>query len=126
MAHAVAWFEIPANDFRRAKSFYETICGVELQEVPSPDGRQTAMFPSDWQQGEIGGSIAAGEGAVPGAVGTVVFLAASPDLQVVLDRVEGAGGQVLTPKMAIGMEGAGYMAMIMDTEGNRIGLHSMD
>ena len=81
-------------------------------------------FPSDWQQGEVGGAIVTGEGAVPSATGTAVFLNANPDLQVVLDRVEGAGGKILMPKTAIGMENAGHFAMIADTEGNTVGLHS--
>ena len=81
-------------------------------------------FPSDWQQGEVGGAIVTGEGAVPSATGTAVFLNGNPDLQVMLDRVEGAGGKILMPKTAIGMEGAGHFAMIADTEGNTVGLHS--
>jgi predicted enzyme related to lactoylglutathione lyase len=69
-------------------------------------------------------AIVAGEGAVPSATGTAVFLNANPDLQTLLDRVEGAGGKILMPKTAIGMEDAGYFAMISDTEGNTVGLHS--
>ena len=125
MANALNWFEIPAGDFERARKFYETICDVELQAVEDPTGRQTAMFPSDWQNGEIGGSIAAGEGSIPGPVGTVVFLNADPDLQAVLDRVEPAGGKVLMPKTPIAMGDAGHMAVFQDTEGNRVGLHSV-
>jgi predicted enzyme related to lactoylglutathione lyase len=60
---------------------------------------------------------------VPSATGTAVFLNGDPDLQAMLDRVEGAGGKILAPKTAIGM-GAGYFAMITDTEGNTVGLHS--
>jgi uncharacterized protein len=124
MASALNWFQIPANDIDRAKRFYEAICGFSLEQMQAGPGMQMYAFPANWQAGETGGALVSGQGAVPGAVGTVVFLNANPDLQVVLDRVEGAGGKVLMPKTPIGMD-AGYFAMISDTEGNAVGLHSM-
>jgi uncharacterized protein len=124
MPSALNWFQIPATDGARARTFYETICGVELQELDAGPGMQMWGFPTDWRQGEIGGAIVCGEGAVPSATGTMVFLNGDPDLQAVLDRVEGAGGKVLAPKTQIGMEDAGYFAIIADTEGNTVGLHS--
>jgi predicted enzyme related to lactoylglutathione lyase len=87
-------------------------------------GMEMWGFPSDWRSGEVGGAVVSGEGAAPSATGTAVFLNGNPDLQAMLDRVEGAGGKVLVPKTAIGMEGAGHFAMIADTEGNTVGLHS--
>lgn len=127
MPHIPAWFDIPTADFDRAKRFYETICGFELQEMEGlQDGRRAALFPADWQKGEIGGDIAYGEDMKPSAEGVLIYLSADPDMQVVLDRVESAGGKVIMPKMAIGMEGAGHMALVMDSEGNRIGLHSRE
>ena len=124
MASAITWFQIPATDMARAKAFYEAICGFSLEKLESPPEMQMWSFPADWRGGEISGAVVAGEGAVPSATGTAVFLNANPDLQAVLDRVEGAGGKILMPKTAIGMEGAGYFAMISDTEGNTVGLHS--
>jgi predicted enzyme related to lactoylglutathione lyase len=124
MASAISWFQIPATDIRRAKRFYETVCGFELEQVLASPGMEMWGFPSDWEQGEIGGALVCGEGAEPSATGTAVFLNADPDLQVMLDRVEAAGGRVLVPKTVIGMEGAGAFAMIADTEGNTVGLHS--
>ena len=126
MASAITWFQIPATDIARAKAFYETICGLELEQLLASPGMEMWGFPSDWQQGEIGGAIVCGEGAVPSATGTAVFLNGNPDLQVMLDRVEAAGGKILMPKTAIGMEGAGSFAMIADTEGNTVGLHSQN
>jgi predicted enzyme related to lactoylglutathione lyase len=124
MASAISWFQIPATDIARAKRFYETICGCELEQLLASPGMEMWGFPSDWEQGEIGGALVCGEGAEPSATGTAVFLNADPDLQVMLDRVEAAGGRVLVPKTVIGMEGAGAFAMIADTEGNTVGLHS--
>jgi uncharacterized protein len=122
MPSAINWFQIPATDMARAKRFYETICGFRLEKLDTPNMEMWA-FPAERAGGEVGGAVICGEGAVPSATGTAVFLNGDPDLQVVLDRVEGAGGKVLFPKTAIGMD-AGYFAMITDTEGNTVGLHS--
>ena len=124
MPSAINWFQIPATDMERARTFYDTICGISLEKMESgSDAMQMWGFPADWQKGEVGGAVISGQGAVPSATGTAVFLNCNPDLQTVLDRVEGAGGKVLMPKTAIGMD-AGYFAMISDTEGNTVGLHS--
>ena len=122
MPSAINWFQIPATNIARARSFYETICDLSLEKLDTPNMEMWA-FPADWRSGEVGGALVEGEGAVPSATGTAVFLNGNPDLQVVLDRVEGAGGTILMPKTAIGMD-AGYFAMITDTEGNTVGLHS--
>lgn len=122
MAHAINWFDIPVADFDRAKTFYETIFGIQLFVPEGP--QETAMFPADWENGEIGGSISAGDDFVPSDKGTTVFLNGGEDLSSVLAKVEGAGGKVIMPKTEIPMEGAGYMALFLDTEGNKIGLHS--
>jgi hypothetical protein len=100
------------------------VCGLSLEKLASPPEMEMWSFPADWRSGEISGAIVTGEGAVPSATGTAVFLNANPDLQAVLDRVEGAGGKILMPKTPIGMEDAGYFAMISDTEGNTVGLQS--
>jgi len=123
MPSAITWFHIPASDIARAKSFYETICGFSLEKMEAPNMEMWA-FPADRLSGEVGGAVVRAEGAIPSAIGTAVFLNADPDLRVVLDRVEGAGGRVLVPKTAIGME-AGFFAMLTDTEGNTVGLHSL-
>jgi len=81
---------------------------------------QMSMFPAE---DGVGGGVIRGEGYVPSAEGTVVYLNAGDDLNVVLGRVQAAGGQVLLPKTSIGSNG--YMAFFLDTEGNKVGLHSM-
>ena len=124
MASAISWFQIPASDITRAKQFYETVCGFQLEQLLASPGMDMWGFPADWEKGEISGALVCGEGAVPSATGTAVFLNADPDLQVMLDRVEPAGGRILMPKTRIEMEGAGHFAMIADTEGNTVGLYS--
>lgn len=124
MTSAISWFQIPASDMARAKKFYETVCGIELERLLASPGMEMWGFPADWERGEISGALVHGEGAIPSATGTAVFLNADPDLQLMLDRVEAAGGKILMPKTAIAMEGAGHFAMIADTEGNTVGLYS--
>ena len=124
MAHSVTWFEIACSDFDRAKRFYETIFEAKLQDMPVP-GQKMASFPADWEKGEIGGTIVQREQSKPSSDGTLVYLNGGDDLQVVLDRVVPAGGQIAMPKTMIPMEGSGYMAVFVDTEGNLVGVTSM-
>ena len=121
MTNAINWFEIPVTDFTRAKKFYETILGAEIMEMPFPNGRY-GMLPSDMQNG-VGGGLAQGEGFEPSDKGTLVYLNGGDDLSVSLSRVEQAGGKIILPKTSIGENG--FMAHFIDTEGNRVALHSM-
>jgi predicted enzyme related to lactoylglutathione lyase len=123
MPHAIIWFEIPVADFDRAKRFYETILATTLLPMQAPE-RRMAAFPADWTKGELSGCITQGKGATPSKDGTVVFLNCAPDLTPILARVEKAGGKVTLPKLKIPMQEAGFMALIVDTEGNAVGLHS--
>jgi uncharacterized protein len=125
MNHAISWFEIPATDLSRAQKFYEAIFGISLIPMDMPNIKMR-MFPIDDPMNGIGGAIVDSGGFhKPSATdGTLVYLNGNPDVQQVLDKVVPAGGSVMVPKTAISPE-YGYMAVIMDTEGNRIGLHSM-
>jgi predicted enzyme related to lactoylglutathione lyase len=120
MTNALNWFEIPASDFGRAEKFYSTILATELIPMQDMEGYQMSMFPAE---GGVGGGVIQGEGYVPSAEGTVVYLNAGDDLNIVLNRVEAAGGKVLMPKTSIGENG--FMAYFLDSEGNKVGLHSM-
>lgn len=124
MKNAVNWIEIPVLDFERAKKFYEKIFDYTMHaEDMGPV--MMGFLPSEQDESSVGGAICAGEGNQPsGATGVRVYLNGGKDLQVVLSRVEGAGGQVTMPKTQITPE-YGYMAFFNDTEGNNIGLHSM-
>lgn len=122
MKNAINWFEIPATDFNRAKKFYEAILGGEISEMPFPGGRY-GMLPADMMNGGVGGGLAQGEGFEPSTKGTVVYLNGGEDLAVSLGKVEPAGGKIIMPKTSIGPNG--FMAQFIDTEGNRVALHSM-
>lgn len=122
MTHSINWFEIPAADFARAKKFYETLYDAEIMEMPHPMYKY-GMLPADMQNGGIGGGLVQGEGFEPSTKGTIVYLNGGEDLSIPLSKVENAGGKIIMPKTAIGANG--FMAQFIDTEGNRIALHSM-
>ena len=122
MTNSINWFEIPVTDFARAKKFYETLFGMEVMEMPHPMYKY-GMLPADMKNGGVGGGIVQGEGFEPSTKGTIVYLNGGEDLSEPLARVETAGGKIILPKTAIG--GNGFMAQFIDTEGNRIALHSM-
>lgn len=123
MINSLNWFEIPATDFDRAKKFYSEILGLPLFDSPNPT-MNYAFLPADQQKGGVGGAIACGENFVPAMTGTTVYLNGGDDLSTPLSRVEKAGGKVILPKTEIG-GGMGFMALFIDTEGNKIGFHSM-
>ncbi len=121
MINSINWFEIPVTDFDRAKKFYETIYDAEIMEMPFPIGRY-GMLPCDMENG-VGGGIAQGQGYEPSTKGALIYLNGGEDLNIPLAKVEAAGGSIVLPKTSIG--GNGFMAYIIDTEGNKIALHSM-
>lgn len=124
MKNAISWFEIPTTNLDRAQQFYETILGIQLIKLDLPNIKMR-MFPLENQDG-VGGSLCDSGGFhKPSATeGPLIYLNANPDVQQVLDRVESAGGKVLVPKTEISSE-FGYMAVIIDSEGNRIAFHSV-
>lgn len=122
MKNSINWFEIPVKNFDRAKKFYSTIMGGEVTEMPHPEFKY-GMLPADMQNGGVGGGIVQGAGFEPSDKGALVYLNGGEDLSTPLSKVEKAGGKILLPKTSIGPNG--FMAHIMDTEGNKIALHSM-
>ena len=120
MSSVINWFDIPAANFERALRFYETVLNSKLIQE-NMLGAQLAMFPA--KPGEATGAIMAREGLTPGPGGTTIYLKAGNDLAVALARVEPAGGKVVLPKTFI-KEGFGYFAIMIDSEGNSVGLHS--
>jgi predicted enzyme related to lactoylglutathione lyase len=123
MQNAISWFEIPATDADRAQKFYETIFQIQMVNMDFP-GVKMRAFPLDNPMEGVGGTIIdTGGYHKPSATdGPLIYLNGNPDLQVILDRVEAAGGVVMIPKKEISPE-YGYMGIFTDTEGNRIALH---
>jgi len=117
--NALNWFEIPVTDVARAKKFYETVFDIEMEQIEMM-GTQMVMFPS--QSPKSGGALVKSPDHKPSTEGSVIYLNGNPNLQLVLDRIESAGGKVTMPKTSIGENG--YMGFFLDTEGNLVGLHS--
>ena len=120
---AITWFEIPTRDIETAQRFYESLLGAPLRrETIGP--ATLAVFPYEGGQG-VGGCLLAGPTApAPRAEGTVVYLDVSPSLEAALVRAEAAGARVATPRTAL-PPGMGFFAHIVDTDGNRVGLHAL-
>lgn len=112
------WFEIPVDDFDRAKKFYETIFQTEIHAIDF-GGFQMGIFPHK----QVGCAICKGEWYKTGDSGPIVYMNANPDLQLVQNRIEAAGGKIIMAKKQISPE-HGFMALFYDTEGNRLALHS--
>lgn len=113
------WIEIPATELERARQFYQSIFQVDIQ-ILDLGGLKMGLFP----QAEVGVALCENPAYQPSATqGVLVYLNAGPDLDEVLGRVEAGGGKILRPKTFIA-PGRGYMALFVDTEGNRLALHS--
>lgn len=120
--NAATWFEIPVLDMARARKFYESVLGTPMREE-SFGGAPMALF--SYERPGIGGCLAIGDNvAPPAADGTLVYLNAAPSLSAALGRVAAAGGRVVLPTTQL-PDGMGAFAHIIDTEGNRVGLHAV-
>jgi predicted enzyme related to lactoylglutathione lyase len=119
--NVVNWFEIPVNDIARAKRFYKQLLGKDLQDLDMPNTEMSA-FPMV-EGGEYAtGALAKSEGYEPSQKGIVVYFHCD-DVNDPLEKVESLGGKVLIPKMSISENG--FIAHIIDSEGNRVALHSV-
>lgn len=117
----IAIVEIPASDFIRATKFYQTILNISIERMDM-EGIKIGLFPGAAETTAV--QIISGGDYKPSADGVVVYLNAGDDLQPVLDKITDNGGKVLMPKTAIGPD-MGFYALFNDTEGNKVGLHSM-
>ncbi|HVU53984.1 MAG TPA: VOC family protein [Puia sp.] len=122
--NAISWFEIPTVDLSRAQQFYETIFDIKM--IPMDTSHiKMRMFPIEDPATGVGGALTHAEFYKPSSTdGPLVYLNANPDVQRILDKVKAAGGQIIVPKTEISPE-YGHMGIFIDTEGNRIGLHSV-
>ena len=120
--NALNWFEIAVGDINRAKKFYDAVFGIEMAQREMM-GMVMAFFPTDDSTGKVSGALVQSEMHVPGATGALIYLNGNPDLAIPLANIEGAGGVVALPKTFVSEE-VGYMAFFIDSEGNKVGLHS--
>lgn len=120
MKSYISMFEIPASDISRAINFYQALLDIKIERM-DVEGMQMGILPYEGQM--VTGVIMQADGYIPSADGVTMYLNAGENLQVVLDRVEKNGGQILVPKTAHADE-SGYFAIFLDPEGNKVGLNS--
>ena len=118
---ALTWFEIAAADLGRATRFYEAVLGHPLK-AETMGNSTMSVFP--YQQPGVGGCVISGDGHTPSRSGTVIYLNAGPKIDDALARVAKAGGKVVLPKTALPGD-MGFFAHVIDSEGNRVGLHAL-
>jgi predicted enzyme related to lactoylglutathione lyase len=126
-SNPIAWFEIYVQDMSRAKAFYEAVFQTTLTSLKNPDPNAfTEMemwtFPSSMESYGACGALVKMAGCPSGGGGTLVYFACD-DCAVEAARVATHGGKVVNEKMSIGEHG--FIALVSDTEGNTIGLYSM-
>ena len=117
----VRWFEIYVQDMARAKAFYEAVLNIKLEKLDSP-GMEMWFFPMRGEQPGASGALVKMDGVPSGGNSTLVYFGCE-DCAVEAARVASAGGTVHRDKFSIGQYG--FIALVIDTEGNMIGLHSM-
>jgi len=122
MENLINWFEIPATDFSRAVSFYKSILGLNIKETEM-FGTKMGFFPTDGKN--VSGAIVQGEDYKPSTDGVIAYLNGGNDLQNVLDKVENTNGKIIVPKTQISPE-MGYFGLFIDTEGNKMAVHSIN
>src|SRR5262245_32033871 len=121
MANQIVWFDVPVTDLERAVRFYSSVLGgpVHKQDM---QGIKFAVLPH--QEKEISGCLVpGGEGNKPSSNGPLLYFNCQGRLDQAISSVEANGGKVLQAKHSIGPHG--FRAIVLDSEGNRIALHSM-
>lgn len=118
----IVWCEIYVQNMDRAKHFYESVFQVKLEKLESPEspGLDMWAFPMTVDAVGASGALVKMDGVKSGGSGTIPYFHCD-EVAVGSERVVKAGGQIHRPKMSIGQYG--FMALIVDTEGNTIGLH---
>jgi len=120
MKNLISIVEIPTIEFTRAVTFYQTVLNTSIDEI-NMDGILMGLFPSDGETVSV--ALINSSQYKTSTDGSVVYFNAGDDLQPVLDKIKANGGKIIIPKTDIGSE-MGFYAMFMDTEGNKLGLHS--
>jgi len=120
MNNYISIFEIPATNFERALKFYQSILDIKIESMEF-DGMQMGLFPYENQV--IIGSIMKGEGYKPTSDGVTIYLNGGENLQAILNKVEPNEGKIIIPKTPHADE-SGFFAIFLDSEGNKMGLHS--
>jgi uncharacterized protein len=124
LGNPVRWFEIYARDMARARKFYETVLGLQLEQLEQSGGSLEDMWVFPMQRDGAGatGALVKMEGAPIGPGGTIVYFA-SDDCAREAERAKANGGRIVKDKFSIGQYG--FIALVADPDDNIIGIHSM-
>lgn len=123
-SNSIGWFEIYVADMSRAKKFYEGVFEKKLEELKSPvDHIQMWSFPGDMSSYGANGALVKMEGYPVGKNSVIVYFSCM-DCSIEEKRAKELGGKIEKSKFSIGQYG--YISLVHDTEGNMIGLHSME
>jgi len=122
MKNLVAIVEIPTKDFARAVAFYEFILDVKIEEADMGNVK-LGLFPNDGESVFV--QLIHGNEYKTSKEGTLIYLHGGNDLQVVAKKIETKGGKMLVPRTEIGPD-MGFYALFTDSEGNKVGLHSIN
>jgi predicted enzyme related to lactoylglutathione lyase len=117
----IGWFEIYVQDMGRAKAFYDSVFATRLERLEGPDIEMWA-FPMEPDRPGAPGALVKMEGFPSGGNSTIVYFTCS-DCAIEAKRASESGGKIFKDKFSIGQYG--FIALVLDTEGNMIGLHSM-
>ena len=120
MKNLVSIIEIPTSDLHRAINFYQAILGLKIEEMEMGEVKM-GILPSP--EGTVNVVLANGSDYKPTPDGNIIYLNAGENLQHILEKIEPNGGKIIVPKTHISPE-MGFFALFIDTEGNRVGLHS--
>ncbi len=115
----VNWFEIPVLNLNRAVAFYNHLYDIQM-EMTELNEYAMAFFPTD---NGIGGALVMGPGSIPSETGSLIYLNGGENLQILMTKVENAGGRIILEKTKID-DDSGYFGLFIDTEGNKLALHS--
>lgn len=120
----ICWFELPTTNLDRAVAFYERVLGTTFRRETC-GGHPMAIFA--YEENMPGGALVAMPQVEPRDNGTLIYLSVD-DLDAALTRVVAAGGHVAMPRVALGQaadgKDIGHIALFIDSEGNRVGLHA--
>jgi predicted enzyme related to lactoylglutathione lyase len=120
MANQVVWVDIPVLDLDRAVRFYSAVLGSEVRKQEYP-GMTIGLLPGN--DPDVTGCLVTKDGEVPSGIGPLIYFNTQGRLAEAVAAVEPNGGKVLLPPHPIGPYG--FRAIVLDSEGNRLALHSM-
>ena len=119
MNNIITWFELPVNDFDRARKFYENVLEISLTQMDN-EGFKSLAFPFDGNN--VSGSLVQNQGNEPNH-SSILYFNAGQTLSPVLERVKANNGRIVMETMRIK---SGAIAQVLDSEGNKIALFALN